>query len=588
MNNNMDDSIEDWVQKLKERAEKRQAKLYPVREEVSVDSVTTCSEREDVSYPPLAPLLEEADGLSLAETTDRRDESSINTDFKRNNTSPPSQLDYSSDLSLECDGDTTTTTTTTNDFYRAEPVVCHSSPDPMLQQYQHTAGSRQASPRKAAYASSQHQTVTFQHQHQPIASVARQATLQQRNTMDTPTVPPQVDHRTPIAPMATIKSSTDDQLMRELIRKIERAENSIKQLSKAVTYSKIGSKEHIEAARLLKIAQVEQHDFCLHKQKMANGLRKKADSLGSLKLYKIGFETRSALKDDLALDGVFHYFFCIASCGPEVKATETIDTDHIRTQKQKDYILFNEELTFADLPPNFVVELQVFEYVKKPMKFVERTLEVLSTPKKSRPTTETEFRRVGFIKLTKDDRKFDEPKILKFENGSKYINKRFRFQMELHPEQMPCQDGMLHVRRLDSQGRPDWVHLWVDLSGGSIRFWKSKQDALDKACPETKVDLRDLCSETVQKLTPDDQLYRQNSFLLYQRAQRRGGEGDTPFQRVLSDANHKIIRHHFAANNRADRDTWCALLDKSMHCFREWNGKFNVYSVDELKELFSS
>uniref|UniRef100_A0A6G1SMG2 Actin-binding protein anillin n=1 Tax=Aceria tosichella TaxID=561515 RepID=A0A6G1SMG2_9ACAR len=528
---NTDENIEDWVQKLKERAEKRQEKLYP-KEQISIDASTICSEPGEVSYPPLSPLKEEE--------------------------SVTSELNYSSDLSLTFDGnengidndeDGEGDTTATN-FYRAEPVVCHSSPDRQRQQVCHSSPDRQ-------------------HKQPSLPTV--------RAIQHQPTKPLQERH----------ELASNEQLMRDLSKKIERADSSIKQLSKAVTYSKIGTKEHIEAARLLKIAQVELHDFRLHKHKLDNGLGKKADSLGSLRLYNIGFETKSALKEDLALEGVFHYFFCIASCGPEVKATETVDTDNIRAQKQKDYILFKEELIFTDLPPDFIVELQVFEYVKKHMKFVERTLEALSTPKKSRPTLETEFHRVGFIKLTKEDRKSDEPKTLKFENGSKYINKRFRFQMQLNPEKMPSKAGMLHVRRLDSNGRPDWLRFWIDLSEGRIRFWKSKQDALDKMRPEQQIELKDLCSETVQKLTPDDDLYRQNSFVLYERDQRRGGESDSLFQRILDDGSHKIIKHQFAADNKEDRDSWCALLDKSMHSFREWNGKTNVHTVDEFKELFS-
>lgn len=561
----MDDrEDDDFLQQFMARAKKREAKLASIGE---VSDTTTSETGEEFSYPPLSPLPEEGgEATPSPNETTRQDESS-NTDYRRENTSPASvsDLNYSSDLSLDCD---TINTNTTNEVYRAEPVVCHSSPEQQLSTNQYLP-TRQASPRKTApsFEALHH----HYHQEQPVPLQERQ---QEQKATSSHSLP---------------SSLTDEQVIKDLKRKIERVEQAKSQLKKAVEISKHGSKEHIEAAKLLQITDHEHLAYTNHVAMLEKGVRKKAESLGSLKLSGIRLRISSKLRNDLAEDGVSHYFFCVASCGIDVKATEVVDTDDIRKQDLKAYLQFKERLSFADLPPDFVVKLEVFELVIGQQ--FPKLLSRLTPSKKSKITPDTNFKRVGSLRLTLADRDVSYKNLMQWSKHeeSKYIEKECKFQMELRPEQLPTKAGMLHVRCLDGGGRPDWARFWVELSGGQVRFWKSKQDALDGKKPNQILEIKEICSESVQKLTPDDDLYRQNSFVIYTFQQVFGGEGDTLFQRILrEDCKFKVVKHQLAAENKEDRDAWCTLLDKSMHCFREWHGKAKIYSIEEAKEIFSA
>lgn len=532
VDNEDDDS---FLQAYMARARERQEKLARVKEAIA------STDKGDVSYPDLSPLPEE---------NDREDEISYATD-KGENSSPvePSELNYSSDLSLDCEGD---------DVYRAEPVVCHSSPEHFTPQYR------------------------------PIASPKKQA----------PMAPPKQDFPAPLQERQPEQKATSsqslpemsptEQCIKNLQNQIDRAEQTRNQLKKVVEISKYGSKEHIEAARLLQIAEIEHLTYTNSMAKFKQGLRKKNESLGSIKLSNIRLRISPKLRDELAEDTVSHYFFCIASNGTDVKSTGIINTNDIRRQDLKAYLQFREKIEFADLPPDFVLKVEIYELVTG--QHLPKLLYRLTPSKKSKITPESTFKRVGSLKLTIADRDINYKNLTQWSKleESKYIERECKFLMELKPEQLPCKSGMLHVRCLDNEGRPDWSRFWVDLSG-QVRFWKSKQDSLDGKKPNHVLDFSDICSEKVQKLTPDDDLYRQNSFVIYSVQLMAGGEKDTLFQRVLrEDPKYKLVKHQLAAENKEDRDSWCSILDRSLQCFREWHGKTKIYSIDETIEIFSS
>lgn len=538
MDNEDDDS---FLKEYMARARERQAKLAQAKQAI------ISQDKGDVSYPDLSPLPEE--NSTIAET-DREDEVSYGTD-KGENVSPhePSDLNYSSDLSLDCNGD--------DEIYRAEPVVCHSSPEHFTPQYR------------------------------PIASPKKQA----------PTAPPKQESPAPLQERQPEQKATSSQSLPEmspteqsiktLQNQVDRAEQTRNQLKKVVEISKYGSKEHVEAARLLQIAEIEHLTYTNSMAKFKQGLRKKTESLGSIKLSNIRLRISPKLRDELADDGVSHYFFCIASNGTDVKATGIINTNDIRRQDLKAYLQFKEKIEFADLPPDFVLKVEIYELVTG--QHLPKLLYRLTPSKKSKITPESTFKRVGSLKLTILDRDISYKNLTQWSKleESKYIERECKFQMELKPEQLPCKSGMLHVRCLDNEGRPDWSRFWVDLSG-QVRFWKSKQDSLDGKKPNHILDFADICSEKVQKLTPDDDLYRQNSFVIYSIQLMAGGEKDTLFQRVLKeDPKYKLVKHQLAAESKEDRDSWCSILDRSLQCFREWHGKTKIYSIEETREIFS-
>lgn len=554
---------DSFMKQFMERAKRRQALLAQVESSVAPSIVAS---HNDVTYPPLSPLPEEqadddqADALSIDQIIEES-----NIENKEESVSPSdSELNYSSDLSLECE---------TNEVYRAEPVVCQSSPDRSAIQPQYT---HRASPRKQI---PQATALPFQSQFYNTEQPAAAIPLQERQ-------PEQQSSSSQSLPSLT----STEQALKDLQLKVGRAEQTRTQLKKVVEISKYGSKEHVEAARLLKIAELE-HLICTdHMAKYKQGIRKRTESLGSIRISSIRLKISSRLRDELADDGVSHYFFCVASCGAEVKATEILNTNDIRRQDSKAHLQFKDKISFIDLPPDFGVKIEVFELVTSQQ--LPKILSMLTpSKKKSRITPETNFKRVGSLKLTLADRDVCYKNFTQWSEHeeSKYIERECKFMMELKPEQLPCKAGMLHVRCLDREGRPDWTRFWVDLSSGQVKFWKSKQDALDGKKPNQILEFSDLCSENVQKLTPNDDLYRQNSFVLYSYQQVAGGEKDTLFQRVMKDDNKfKLVKHQMAADSKEDRDSWCVILDRSMHCFREWHGKTKIFPIESVKEIFSS
>jgi len=573
---------EEFVRQLMDRAKKRQAKLEseteiessrPSGPKVPARGIVTPTKRnfnnntytldesqqedEDVSYPPLSPLPEESDAVNDTDVEDitisqlGKYRQSTMTDLHTSTPSQMSELDYSSDLSLDCD-----------EVYRAEPVLCHSSP--------------QCAPEP------QRKYSITEHHSNPLKEIEPQQ--QQKFSLQ------QNTERKPATSSQSLpNSNTLKNLIDEMRSRAERANHTKVQLKKAVEISKHGSKEHIEAARLLQITENEHLALSQRAAKLELGEYQKPDSQGSLKLSKIELRMSSRLRNDLADDGISHYFLCIGSCGIDVKATEVVDTSSIRRQDTKAYIQFRENLSFENLPPDFNIKFEVFELVvgqNMPKLFTR----IVTPQKKSKTNCDVTFKRVGSMKISLADRKETYKKLTQWSENekSKYIESECKFRIELKSEQLPTKSGMLHVRTLDSGGRPDWSRFWVELADGELRFWKSRQDSLDDKRPNETINIGDLCSDTVQKLTPDDGLYRRNSFVLYTIQQLVGGEDNSLFQRILKDnPKYKLVRHQLAAENKDDRDSWCSYLDKSMSCFREWHGKTKIFSTKDINDMFS-
>lgn len=546
-----DDSDDDssFLQNFMARAKMRQAKL------TSVEEVSSGSDKE-VSYPALSPLPEEETNVSESPIDDDEDDEddSLIEEKEQKRSPSTSELNYSSDLSIGCDGG--------DDLHRAEPAVCHDVPEPIHQ------NQLQVSPRK----------------HVP-AALSRQLEDEKKAV---PLQEIQQQDQKPTSSQSLPETSCIEQKLRELQLKVDRAEQTRTQLKKVVEISKHGSKEHIEAARLLQIAELEHLNMTNYMAMFKQGIRKKTESLGSIRISNLRLKITTKLRNDLADDNLSHNFFCVASYGPDVKATEIINTDDIRKQDLKAYLQFNEQISFLEIPPDFLIKVEVYELVVG--QHLPKLLSRLTPSKRTKITPESHFKRVGSLKLSISDREQSYKNLVQWSKHeeSKYIERECKFQLELKPEQVPRKASMLHVRCLDSAGRPDWSRYWVDSSGGQIRFWKSKQDAMDEKKPNQSLDFKDLCSEKVQKLTPDDDLYRQNSFVIYSFQQVAGGEKDNLFQRVLKEnPKYKLSKHQLAADNKEERDSWCNVLDHSMHCFREWHGKTKIYSSEEIKELFS-
>lgn len=529
------------------RAQRRQAKL------AQINKVETTAERHDVSYPALSPLPEEGSSAIEVSSVEIQDEVSNREEVEENLSPYASDLNYSSDLSLECE---------TDEVYRAEPVVCEASPEHVTT----TLNRNYISPRKTAPACPK--------QPSQEAIVPLQELQQDQKPTSSQSLP---------------STSTVEQTLKEFEMKVERAEQTKAQLKKAVEVAKHGSLEHVEAARLLQIAELEHLSYTNQMALFKQGIRKKTESLGSIAITNIKLKMSPKLRNDLAEDGVSHYFFCVASSGADLRVTSLINTNDIRRQDLKAYVQFKDNLVFADQPPDFVVKLEIFELVTG--QHLPKFLSRLTPSKRTKMTLETNFKRVGSLKLTLADRDITHKNLFQWGEREKslYIERECKFHLELKPEQLPVKSGMLHVRCLDAEGRPDWTRYWVDSSCGQIRFWQSRQDTLDGKKPNQTLEFRELCSEKVQKLTPDDDLYRQNSFVLYSYQQIAGGETSTLLQRILKDdQKFKVVKHQLAADSKEDRDSWSYILDHSLHCFREWHGKTKVYNIDELKEIFSS
>lgn len=571
--------------KFIESAKQRQAKLAGTSQRIEAHIVAAEAEQRksknnnileqnhqsEVSYPPLSPLPEEVD------SDEREDDENVSNSNLENKSQD--ELNYSSDLSLNCDQQQETDNDISDaDVYRAKPIYATSSPEHNMQPPASIPFS-QISPRKRALS-------IPQQDHQQHYVYQNQRTPQQAD-QKTPLHERQSEQKATSSQSLPEMSDTD-QFIQNLQIRVQRAEQTRAQLKKAVEASKHGTKEHIEAARLLQIAEVEHLNYTGFMAMYKQGIRKTSESLGSVLISNIRLKLTSRMRNDLAEDGVSHYFFFIASCGTEVKATGIIDTDDIRRQDLKTYAQFREKITFTDLAPDFVVKIEVFELViSQPL---PKLLLRLTPSKKSKITPESYFRRVGSLKLTLSDRDVICKNLIQWSKleESKYVERECKFLMELKPEQLPSKSGMLHVRCLNSAGKPDGTRYFVDLAGGFIKFWKSKQDALDEKKPNQTYEFKELCSTKVQKLTPEDPLYIQNSFVIYTYQQVTGGDNDTLFQRVLSDdPKFKIVKHQLAADDKEEREKWCAVLDRSMNCFREWHGQTKIFSFEELEEIFS-
>lgn len=551
------DEDDSFVEEFMRRAREREAKIREKAAEIQLEAANMTKQQE-VSYPPLSPLPEENSGVESPEVD--QNETSVSDDERGENVSPDdddddSRLNYSSDLSLDCEA---------SDVYRAEPAMCHSSPD-------HQFGipsNRQPSPRKQAPSC-------------PPKPVDLSTALHER----------QPEQKATSSQSLPEQSQTQNEVtLRDFQRKVDRAYQNKQQLRKAVEASKQGSREHVEAARLLQIAELEHQIFDYHLAQYKKGERKsKSESLGSIKIQNIRLKMSSKLRNDLAEEGVLHNFFIVLSCGTEIKATEIVNTDRIRHQDLKAYLHFKDCITFVDLPPDFIVRLEVFELVvrQQSAKFLSR----LTPSKKQSKITPDHFKRIGSMRLNLADRDCCHKNLVQWSEyeKSKYIEKECKFDLELKPEQLPCKTGMLHVRCFDSEGLPDWSRCWVDLSDSRLRFWETKQDATDGKKPNQVLELAELCCDGVQKLVPTDDLYRQHSFVVFTLERTVGGDKNGLFQCILEeDPKFKIVKHQYAASSKEDRDSWSTILDRSMRCFREWNGTTKIYTTDELRAIFSS
>lgn len=529
----MEEKDDSFVEEFMARAQIRQAKLAQIKLE---------KERGDVTYPPLSPLPEEDHHMDVIETPDIRDTTSF-TDRAETVSQNMSELNYSSDLSLEC-GD--------EDVHRAEPVVCHSSPEHFTKQIRH-------SPRK--------QIPNLPQQHLPLQEIQ----IEQKPTSS---------HSLP-------EASTVEQTLRELQQKVSEAEQKRAQLKKAMNVSRHGSAEHIDAAKRLQIAEIQHVNYTNQAAIFRQGFRKKTDSLGSVTISGLELKTTTKLKDDLADDGVSHYFFCIVHCQEEVKATEIVDTNILRRQDIKAYLRFKDKITFADLPPDFNMKVEVFELVvgQKQQQLLSR----LTPSKKTKITPESQFKRVGSLKLTIGDRLTDHKLLTQWSKNeeSKYIERDLRFKLDIKPEQLPSKAGLLHARCADDLGCPVWTRYWVNLSNGRVRFWNTEEDANYNRKPRQILDFQDICSEKVYKLTPYDDLYRQHSFVFYTFEQVAGGDRDTYLQRIFrDDPKYKIVKYQFATRSKEARESWCAVFERSLQCFRQWYGKTRIFTSEEIEEMF--
>lgn len=531
------DEDDSFIKDFMERAKQRQTKLAQIE--------NPPIEKGEVSYPNLSPLPEEDNQSGFVE--------SVYTDDKGENASPErSEFNYSSDLSLECDKD--------DDVYRAEPVVCHSSPEHILHQYH-----PQTSPRKHI------QNVAPIHQQQ----LQQQVPLQER----------QMDQK-PTSSQSLPEQSKPEQSYRDMRLKAEGAHQKRTQLKKALDMAKHGSKAHIDAAQKLQIAEIEHRNFISKVAEFKQGVIKSSESLGSITISNMELKTTNKLKNDLADESISHYFFCIVHCSDEVKFTEIIDTNTLRKQDTKSHLRFKDRITFADLPPDFNMKVEAFELIIGQQ---SSKLFRLTPSKKSRITPESHFKRVGSLKLTIADRDLDHKLLVQWSKHeeSKYIERELRFKLDIKPEQLPCKAGLLHNRFLDENGAILWTRRWVDLSQGKVRFWGSEEDAKDDKKPNHTIEFTEFCSESVKKLTHDDEMYRQNSFVFFTYEQVVSGEKDTLLSRILKDdPKFKIVKHQLAARTKEDRDSWCAIFDQSLQCFREWHGKTKIFSTNEINEIF--
>lgn len=560
--------IEDYMRKFRADADKRRAKLDTMdvdsSSKFSVPIHTPRKQREEVNYPNLTPLPEgDETGMTFETTNQRDDETMTNLSQEGENMSPSRlNLNYSSDLSLEVEP---------SELYRAEPIYADSSPEihtntrPRLHQNQLQQPLPYGSPRKLApLATQQDQRAN----HQDLGQSAEH---------ESPSMPP-------MAP-----PPTTEQLIMDLQHKQAIAEATKNQLKKLVVISKYGTKEHIDVAKRLQIADLESMTYTMNIVSLKRDGNKKSESLGSIEVSGIKVKLSNKMRDDLAEDGISHHFFCVAACGTEVKASEIIDTNDIRIQDSKSYLHFkNNWCKFDGMPPDFVLKLEIFEHIiyqKMP-----RFLHTLTPSKKGKFTPEPNFKRVGSMQLTFADREVRCKNFVRWSEveESKYIERECKFHMELKPEQLPSKSGRLNFRNLRNENMPDWTRYWVEMSGGQIKFWRSRQDSFEGKKPNHLINFADICSDIAQKLTPNDDMYRQFSFVIYSVQLLAGGEGNTLLQRVLKgDNNYKIVKHQFAADDKADRDAWCNVFNKSINCYREWQGRTRIYTVEEVLQIFS-
>lgn len=526
------DEDDSFIKDFMERANQRQTKIKDL-----------ISKREEVSYPNLSPLPEEDNQSGFVD--------SVCTEDKGENASPESELNYSSDLSLEYEKD--------DDVYRAELVVCHSSPDQFLQQ-----NHPQTSPRKNIIPTDTQQ----------------QAPLQERQMEQKPTSSQSKPEQ------SKPEQSKPEHSYKDLRLKIEGAHQKRSQLKKALDMAKHGSKAHIDAAQKLQVAEIEHINFTNQEAIYKQGIVKNIESLGSITISNIELKTTNKLKNDLADEGISHYFFCIIHCYNEVRHTEIIDTNSLRKQDTKSHLRFKDRITFVDLPPDFNMKVEAFELIVGQH---SSKLFRLTPSKKTRMTEDSHFKRVGSLKLSIVDRDLDHKLLVQWSKNeeSKYIERELRFKLDIKPEQLPSKAGLLHVRYLDEKGAILWTRRWVDLSQGVVRFWSSEEDAKDGKKPNNTIEFTEFCSENVKKLTHDDEMYRQNSFVFFTYEQVMSGEKDTLLSRIpKTDSKFKIVKHQLAARTKDERDSWCAIFDRSLKCFREWHGKTKIFSSDEINEIF--
>lgn len=539
---------DDFLAAFMARAQQRQAKLA----QIDTADVNMSSEApsEAVSYPALSPLPEEEDTTRDEETNTRLGSS---------------ELDYSSDLSLSMETDPPSA------VFRAEPIICDELQLEQQQQQQQQQLHQQPQ--------QQHQ---FREPPRPRDQPLRELCPREQNQAEASTLP--VERPLFERPQPPCEGPSEFVLR----RKSERAEQTKLQLKKLVEVAKYGSKEHIEAAYKLQIADLEHKEYLKRAEMLRKNIPDKTKGLGSIKMSNIKLRISTVLRNDLAQEGVSHHFFCVAILGTEIKPSKIIDTDDIRRQGLKDYLRFREEIEFTDISAKFEIRFEVFELIvgSNSAKFLAK----LTPSKKSRPTLESHFKRIGSMRLTLDDsnsscKNLDQHG--EYEK-SRYIERSCKFDLEVKPEPLPKKGGMLSVRRLRGSGIPAWRRAWLDLSEGSIKFWNSKQDQLDGRKPNMVIQLRDVCSERVRIINPDEELCRKHSFALYTIQQITSGEGDTIFQRVLRhEPNYKLVFHQFSAGNKHDCDSWVHLLDKSLHCFREWRGQGQIVPLEDIAKIFS-
>lgn len=422
----------------------------------------------------------------------------------------------------------------------------------------------------------------------------QQHTNQQQQQQNHINPPLQQQHksRQPEQQKQTSKTA-NELLVEEYVQKVERARNQRLQLVNAVESAKqkqIGSRAHLEAAKLLLIAGAEEKLYATTLQKYSKNIfPKKSNNLGSIKLSSIRLRVSDKLRNDMADENIQHSFFCIATCCQEVKSTELVSTVDIRRQDVKSFIHFKQDIKFDNIPPEFQLKLEVFELViyNQITKFLSKL-----TPSKTKKTRLSEdylFHRVGAMRISIENRDKPPHKLDTYGEleRSKYIESECRLNLELKSEHVPTKMGMLHVRTVDHRGYPDWSRYFAQLGTADMKFWRNSQDFKEGEKPLLTVALSEVCCEA-HKMTPDDDLYRQNSFIFCTLQDIISGETESLLQRIVTKGNDrkKLVKHQLASETKDERDQWCRSFNHALESYTRWHGGRQMMQLNDIKEKF--